>query len=211
MANPEPTVPLIVYLHADRLIPKRPHLGNGTHIPCSDHVVETQALATLLFASAFWSLRQAGLLAIEIVDDANGRSPHTEVMLTSVGRYERPGLEGAVMADLEGPETLSEVVFRWSAQHSTDPWHDGVAEVVAEATAAGYLREVPSGGGLLARWLPGRSSLEPDCERIRDLGGRYESFAREWGGFEVEESALHGALVEQCRKALIASSERWYP
>lgn len=200
----EPTIPLIVYLHADRLIPKHSHLSDGTHVPCSGHVVDTEALATLLFESAFWSLRRAGLLAMEIVGP-------DEVRLTRLGEGGRPGFEGAIMSNIEGEDLLSEVVFRWSAVHSTDPWHDGVHEVMAEAVAAGYLREVPTTGGVLARLFSGGSALEPDCARIGDLKDRYDSFARAWERFRAEESTVHETLNEQCRQSLLASSERWYP
>jgi hypothetical protein len=208
MPDSEPTVPLIVYLFADRLIPKQSHLSDGTHVPCSGHVVETQALATLLFATGFWGLREAGLLAMEVADIGNG---HREVRLKQLEESARPGLEGAILSNLGGQDALSEVVLRWSASRSTDPWHDGVREVVAEGVGAGFLHEVPPHGGVLARWFSGGSALEPDCVRIAGLMDRYESFTRSWGRFKSEESALHEALSEECRRALLASSERWYP
>lgn len=208
MAEHEPTVPLIVYLHADRLIPKHSHLSDGTHVPCSGHVVETEALATLLFATAFWSLRQAGLLALDVAEIGNG---HREVRLKQLGERARPGLEGAILSNLGGDDLLSEVVLRWSASHSTDPWHDGVNEVVAEAVVAGYMRKMPPSGGVLARLFSGGTALEPDCARIGSLKDRYESFTLAWERFRLEESAVHEALRERCRRSLLASAECWYP
>ncbi|MGH2736894.1 MAG: hypothetical protein ACRDKZ_15040 [Actinomycetota bacterium] len=203
-------MPLLVYLHADRFVARSSRLIDGTPVPCSDQAVHTQPLATLLFASAFWSLRELGLLDMEVVERRNvlGMFPHAEIKVAPRGRDERPGLEGSILDNLEGEEALRDVVCRWSGSHSTDPWHDTVHEAVSEAVAGGYLTEVKEDCGALARFLWGGSHLEPDCRRIGGLGTTVERFADSWRRFQ--QDTLCDRLTEQCKKSLLACTERWY-
>jgi hypothetical protein len=68
----KPSVPVIVYLFADRFVTKHPVLIEGTSIPCSNVRVQRGELAVRLLSSGFWSLRQQGLIHMEL---AEGRSP----------------------------------------------------------------------------------------------------------------------------------------
>jgi hypothetical protein len=212
MSYDEPSVPLIVYLFADRLIPWRSGLSPGTHIPCCEHDVETSALATSLFATAFWSLWQHGLIEMEIVEHPHAKwsSHRVELRVRPLERRARPGLEGEVMGGLRFEEDIGDVVGRWSSMRSTDPWHDAIREVAAEALAGGYLRQIESKGGVLARWLLRGAELEPDRRRIASLEGQFDRFNNDWSRFRVEGDALHDRLIEGCRRSLMACTECWY-
>jgi hypothetical protein len=213
VSDHKPTVPLIVYLHADRLIPGHSRLSNHTRVPCTGEVVETDALATLLLASAVWSLSLQGLIVVEIFETSGAGWTYSrkDVELQEVKHEERPGLEGAILNNLRGEEILPAVVDKWSAERSTDPWHDCVREVLPEAVAAGYVREVQANGRMLARFLGGGAEFEPDCGRIASLQSRFDWFARAWKQFRDEESLLHERLLEQCRRSLLGATECWYP
>jgi hypothetical protein len=213
MADVQPSVPLVAYLFATRLLPERHRTPHGTHIPCTHEWVPTQPLAVLLFASAFWSLRNRGLIAMEVDgNSSNGLiAHHQDVSVRRLASESRPGLEGAVMDHLEDEGTLCDVVCRWSGDGSTDPWHDTVHEEVAEALEWGYLREVPNNGGVIARFLWRESELEPNCGRIRSLEAEFGHFSTEWSRFRDREAPLHDRLNAECMRSLRACTEAWYP
>jgi hypothetical protein len=139
-----------------------------------------------------------------------GIFPHAEIKVVPRAHARRPGLEGSIMDNLEGEETVRDVVCRWSGSHSTDPWHDAIHEAVAEAVDEGYLKEVEGNGGPLARFLWGGSHLEPDCGRIGRLASRFEEFDRAWLAFKQGDGSTHDRLIEHCKKSLLACTERWY-
>ena len=207
-----PSAPLIFYLFADRIVPKHPMLVEGTSIPCTEVRVQKGALAVRLLASAFWSLRQQGVVEIEVAESPQARTmlrrPH--VRIAPVERVERPGLEGAVLASLEGRETVHDVICRWAEVGSTDPWHDVIAEVVREAVANGLIREVEAAGGVLTKLLGDSVGLEPACDRIAALESRFQQLDSSWVEFQRREKVLHDGLAGQCKSSLVACTERWY-
>jgi hypothetical protein len=207
-----PSVPVIFYLFADRIVPKHPMLVEGTSIPCTEVRVQKGALAVRLLSSAFWSLRQQGVIEIEVAESSPARRmlrrPDVGVFLLK--RAERPGLEGTVLASLEDRETVHDVICRWSELGSTDPWHDVIAEVVSEAVANGLIREVEASGGVLTKLLGDSVGLEPVCGRIAALEGRFQELDSSWLEFQGREKALHDGLTGQCKRSLVACTERWY-
>ena len=207
-----PSVPVIFYLFADRIVPKHPKLVEGTSIPCTEARVQTGALAVRLLASAFWSLRQQGVIEIEVAESRPARRMlrRPDVRVSPLKRAERPGLEGTVLASLEDRETVHDVICRWSELGSTDPWHDVVAEVVGEAVANGLIREVEGTGGVLTKLLGDSVGLEPVCGRIAALEGRFQQLDSSWLEFRGREKALHDGLTGQCKRSLAACTERWY-
>lgn len=212
MPEDNPSVPLLVYLHADRFVARSSRLIDGTPVPCSDHAVHTRPLAALLFAAGFWSLAREHLIDIEPTEHRSvmGFFPHAEIKVVPRAHATRPGLEGSIMESLEGAETVRDVVCRWSGSRSTDPWHDAIHEAVAEALAGGYLKEVEEDGGTLARLFWGGTHLEPDCGRIGRLEARFEEFDRSWLRFKGGGGSTHDRLIEQCKKSLLSCTERWY-
>ena len=213
MSDVEPSVPLIAYLFADRLLPPRRN-SHGTHVPCSTQCVHTQSLAVLLFSAAFWSLREQALIELNIVEHPSTRWPvhhHHDVNLKRLDRASRPGLEGAVMESLEDETTLCDVVYRWSDKHSNNPWHDVIEEETAEALAAGYLKPASENTGVLARLIGHGNELDSDCSKIAGLEGKFSSFHESWGDFRENESPVYEHVTTECKKALLTCTECWYP
>jgi hypothetical protein len=208
----QPSVPVIVYLYADRFVTKHPVLIEGISIPCSKVRVQRGELAVRLLSSAFWSLRQQGLIQMELAESRSARRifRRPEVRLVPLKRVERPGLEGAVIANLEDKDTAHDVICRWSDLGSMDPWHDVIAEVVKEAVAIGLIREVEVAGGMLTKLLGDSMGLEPDCDRIAAFRNRFEELASSWREFQGREKPLHDGLTAQCKRSLAACTERWY-
>jgi hypothetical protein len=211
MAEVEPSVPLVVYFFADRLLPPRKG-ANGMHLPCSAESVQTQSLAVLLLSVAFWSLREQDLVELHLVHHSTTRWPvhHHDVNLKRLDRDSRPGLEGALLENLEDETTLCDVVSKWSTRHSNNPWHEVIEEEVAEAAAAGYLRST-SADGVLTRLLGSGTELESDCTRIAGLDGDFLRFQVSWSDFQENEPLLHDHLRSECKRALLTCTECWYP
>jgi hypothetical protein len=208
----EPSVPVIVYLCADKFVTKHPVLFEGTSVPCSKVRVQRGELAVQLLSSAFWSLRQQGLVHLELVESGTSRRifRRPEVRLGSSRRVERPGLEGALISNLNDGETVHDVICRWSKLGSTDPWHDVIAECVKEAVAVGLIREVDVAGSGLTKFFGHQVGLEPDCGRITALYDRSHELASAWREFQKGEKPLHDGLTGQCKRSLEACTERWY-
>jgi hypothetical protein len=207
----EPSVPVVAYLCADRFVPKHSVLLEETSIPCSKVSVQRGELAVQLLSSAFWSLREQALVHLELIERGTSRRiRHPEVRLGSSRRVERPGLEGALILNLEDGETVHDVICRWAKVGSTDPWHDVIAECVKEAVAVGLIREVDVAGRGLMKFLGHQVGLEPDCSRIAALYNRGQELASAWREFQRREKPLHDGLAGQCRRALEACTERWY-
>jgi hypothetical protein len=214
MSDVEPSAPLIAYLFADRLLSSRPARPQGTHVPCSDEYVQTQPLAVLLFATAFWSLRERALIAMDVADDPGTRwhVHHVAVNVKRLDTASRPGLEGAVMDNLEEEGTLCDVVCRWSSLHSNNPWHDVIEEEKSEALSAGYLRAVTeNNSGVLARLLGNGTELESDCSKIAGLETQFHRFHGSWKAFEEKESTFYDHLTADCKRSLLTCTECWYP
>jgi hypothetical protein len=212
MADVQPSVPLLAYLFAARLLPGHQRVSSSTQVPCTHEQVPTRPLAVLLFTTAFWSLRQQGLIEL-VPDDGSGNGlirHHRDVAVRRLGAEARPGLEGAVMDHLDGAATVCDVVSRWSGDGSVDPWHDAVHEGVAEALMWGYLREVPRHGGVIARFLWRESEFEADCARIASLDRKFEHFSGQWAAFRDLEGAFHDHLVTECKRSLLSCTEAWY-
>jgi hypothetical protein len=205
-------VPMIFYLFGDRIVPKHPLLVEGTSIPCTEVKVQKGSLAVRLLSSAFWSLRQQGVIQIEVAENrpASRMLRRPDVRVSPLKRVERPGLEGTVLASLEDRETVHDVICRWSERGSTDPWHDVIAEVVREAVANRLIREVEPAGGVLTKLLGDSVGLEPICDRIAALEGRFQELNSSWVEFQGREKALHDGLTGQCKRSLVACTERWY-
>jgi hypothetical protein len=207
-----PSVPVIFYLFADRIVPKHAPLVEGTSVPCTEVRVQKGALAVRLLSSAFWSLRQQGVIEIEVAESRPARRMlrRPDLRASPLRRVERPGLEGAVLAALKDREMVHDVICRWSEVGSTDPWHDVLAEVVREAVANGLIREVEPAGGVLTKLLGDSVGLEPVCRRIAGLEPRFQQLNSSWLEFQGREKALHDGLTGQCKKSLVACTERWY-
>jgi hypothetical protein len=173
-----PSVPVIFYLFADRIVPKHPMLVEGTSIPCTEVRVQKGALAVRLLSSAFWSLRQQGVIEIEVAESPPARRMlrRADVGVSLLKRAERPGLEGTVLASLEDRETVHDVICRWSELGSTDPWHDVIAEVVSEAVANGLIREVEASGGVLTKLLGTMWGSSPSAAGSRHSRAGFSSW-----------------------------------
>ena len=213
MSDVQPSVPLIAYLFADRLLPPRTGRSHGIHVPCTNEHVQLESLAILLFSAAFWSLREQGLIALHVVEHPSARWPvhHSDVSLERLDGATRPGLEGAVMENLGGEATLCDVVYGWSSQHTNNPWHDVIQEVVDEALIAGYLHSASENTGVLGRLLGHGTELESDCSKIADVEEDFSRFHELWRDFRANESPLCEHLTSECKRALLTCTERWYP
>lgn len=206
----KPSVPVIVYLYAHRLVPRESLPIGGTEVPCTDMRVQSNALAVLLFATSFWSLRRQGLIDMELVQSRRGSIfPQIDVRVRLSDHRDRSGLEGALITNLEDDGTVREVISRWARYGSTNPWRDVISGIVKEAVAEEFIREAQVSRGVIARLLGGGRELEPDCGRITALEEKFDAFASSWQEFQGREKLLHDRLCGQCKKSLMACAEYW--
>jgi hypothetical protein len=104
-------------------------------------------------------------------------------------------LEGTVLDTLPAAadaaaQDVHEVVRRWIAQDVPDPCAEVIAWVVRDAIEAGFLR--------------GSGRICSDAALRADLTAQSALVAARWRRFQASEPALHGALLQQCRSAIMS-------
>src|SRR4051812_39598987 len=87
-----PSSSLLFYLFAERVAPSA---RRGTRAPLADVRVQSAPLACALFAVAFWQLREAGLVRLELVHEQHflKSSTRLRVTRTSIAESQRDGIE----------------------------------------------------------------------------------------------------------------------
>jgi hypothetical protein len=205
---------LLMYLFADRFLEPKGFRHAGIAVPCRDDVeVRLDSLAPMMFAGALWSLREAGLVALELQSKKRlGLIPTTKVVVRRAGDAVRPGLEGVVLETLldSGDDDVKDLIRRWFGSDVESPHHDVVAVEIEEAIRAGLLArvETDAGRGRVLSTLLGSTkvSVEPQCDRIATVEGVDDLLAR-WQHFAATEPDLHTELVERCGKAITSRTE----
>lgn len=169
----EPTASELVYLFADRLVPAV--TGRATQ---GGVKVPEQPLANVLFATAFWSLREQGHLYMEL--DKRSR---VRVRVTEREQSQRRALEGLIMANMptKGGMDASSVIYSCWREDSINPWND-VLQVAAEDV----------------------SGMSRDCGKLAALAGAFDDFVRRWQRFQTSEPVLYQALLDECGGGIVA-------
>lgn len=212
MTQPENEMPspaLLLYLYADRLMPKDKALTQGFEVPCRDTKVQMNPLAEHLLALSFWYLREQGLISLEIVRGKVLFVKTTKVVVRRTGTGTRPGLEGALLNHVgqDSGTKISDVIYRWYGSDSSNPHWDVVNAVTQEALAGGYLRTVDVDRGAVGGFLLGKTKLEPVCESIVPLEGAFNDVASRWQNFQTTEAELQKELLDACRDGIKSRRE----
>lgn len=205
---------LLLYLFADRFVPEKKFRSVGVEIPCRNVQVKLEELAAGLFAVAFWSLREQGIIGLEAFRARRMLVvPTTRVRVSGLGSAPRPGLEGEILKALgeKKEDHVYALVRRWFGTNSRSPHWDVVRVVIKEAMDLGYMsqKEEETGRGAVTGFFLGKTrvKLDPSCEKISSLEGHLEEFASRWENFQSSETELYGALLEQARKAINSRTE----
>ena len=203
-----PSVSTLLYLFADRIVPRDTAWTTGVEVPCAGVKVQRRPLAALMFAAAFFSLRQQGLVELSLGTRRALFVPNQAVNVTGVAGAERPALEGAVLAHLTATteDHVYEIIRRWFRTSAADPWHSVIEQGVQEAAALEYLVSVDAHRGRVGAWLLGETKRTGACDRIAALAGDYEEFAAHWQRFCRSERELCRPLMSECERAI---RSRW--
>jgi hypothetical protein len=214
---PTPTPSLLVYLFADRLLPSDTIVRLGAPVPCSTAQVKMTDLSRTLLAVTFWSLRERGLIELQLVRRRRlllGSKWGIAVQRLDV----EPafGLERAFMtlpnidpdayvdqdtSGLPGPlGDVSEVLSSWFAGGHEDPEWKVVETVLGEAEQVGLLKR---------RGEHSKSTTVVSCAAISEQRPRYDAFENAWRDFQRSERTLHAQLLHACGRGIAGA--RSYP
>ena len=180
----EPTASGLVYLFAHELVP--PVTGrtsrSAVKVPCREGImVPQQPLATVLLATAFWSLREQGYIILEI-----DKKMWVRVRVTGREQVQHQGLEGQIMANLptRGGMDVASIIYSCWRGNSINPWND----VVAAAAQA-------------------MSGITQECGKLTTLAGAFADVAQRWQRFQTSEPVLYKALLDECVRGIVARTE----
>ena len=203
-----PSPSLLAYLFADRILEPDGALGLAAPVPCTDRQVEAADLAAVLFAVAFWSLRERGAVRLEL-----GRRRllvgRRRLEVTRIRAESRVSLEGAVMdmpntdpdalvdEDTSGKPgplgNVRDVICAWFKTTCEDPEWKVVSMVLQEAAELG-----------LASQDGEQERHRLHCDAVTAERAAFDAFAARWRRFEEGEAAICSALRREC-----ASGIRW--
>ena len=199
---------ILACIFADRLTPRESVLGKGVDAPLGAVKVQKKALGTLLFAVAFWNLRQDGVLSLEYHEQKRFLGTRKRVLVHLREDAEAEWLEGAVLESLTGIEGdhVRDVVGRWFGQDVSDPFGDVIRSASDGAVKLGYLRNATNDRPA-ARFGRPHVKFEPVTEHIAALEPAFTRFAFSWRRFEDREPELYTALLDACRKGITDREE----
>jgi hypothetical protein len=205
----------LIYLFADRVVetiaPARWFL-KGTRVPCKDVEVRTDRLACLLLASAFWTLREQGLIQLAVITKKRWIFDTVQVEVVPLNQAARSGLEQLLVDSItrEG-DSVAGVIRRAFAESVTDPWTDVVKEAVRDAIASGYVEDVGARSDVYNSGpAQGQRELRPKCGEIANLESQFEGFAALWERFRSSEPALYEQLLRNCENAVLSCREKYF-
>lgn len=226
-----PTADLLVYLFADRVVAPSRNPISFARAPCRDKTVKLAGLAATLFASAFVSLQQRGLVSLRLVQEG-------EKWMVNVGcvKWATPlGLEGGIMkvlGDKGSESTIRDIIWDWcyaarikeieeivgheaayglrdrldririTFQPPLDSNGNVVRAVMQEAVDLGYITIGDARRGALAKWAWGRTKAVGNCETIRRLDGEVDRFLEAWRSLQQREPELYSKLMLQCKDVM---------
>jgi hypothetical protein len=194
-------------MFGDRVVQPAGSFG-GTEVPWSGVRVSVSDLSAAVFAVSFWSLRECGALQLRLTRRrALGLfRPHGVAVTAGSNAGPRAGYEDAVLQQVaRGAGSAYDVVRGWFGRDVCHPEGAVLALAQQEMLQVGYAHEVgaESSGGV----LPGRTRVEPLTDRIGAAHTRFDRVHAGWQRFCDEETALAGALVESCRRAIRSRQE----
>ncbi|HVE75891.1 MAG TPA: hypothetical protein VND22_03880 [Actinomycetota bacterium] len=198
----------MLYLFADRFIPPDKALTVGIEVPCKNIKVQRKPLTAEMFAVAFHSLREAGVITMELTTKKVLFVKTTRVGVTLVKQESRPGLEGAIVANAGGEDHVKGIIRAWYGQDVDDPWSMVIKEGVDEAIGAGLMGHVDAERGAVGSLLMGKTRVEPKCEQIATLQPEFDLWAGRWDLFKGNEAQLYKELVGECGNAIQSRLEQ---
>lgn len=194
------TASALVFLFADQFVGPPPRHLMGIEVPCRAIKVHALSLAAVLCATALWSLREQGLVALNIVKRRRAFVfQWNELSVLQLDTDQRVGVEGVMMGYLPEPIGRTSLTYQWSHV---------VQAAVNEVVTVRCLeqREVPDYTGM---W-PG-SLVIPNCARIATFTQAAHDIAARWQHFQVSERRLYEVLMKECWNGVQPYDPTWRP
>jgi hypothetical protein len=157
-------------------------------------------LVQTLFASSFWSLRQQGLLTLDVVEKKRLFIKSREVEVRPAGTGQASGLEGELLETLRGMGSGSadQVVYRWYRKDHANAYAYVIQRVIQEAATQGLL-DSDQMSGLAGLGNGPKGTL--DTNRVDALGPSLAETLQRWQSFQTAEPDLYATLMAQCEGA----------
>jgi hypothetical protein len=205
-----PSVPCLLYLAADQLVPRRmsARMLKATKVPCRPVWVQPIRLSATIAAATFLSLRDAGSLTLHL-QDVTSKEPdwlppgrlrsHTTLTVTEADTTPQEGLAGELLAIARDAPNGLLGDFQTNGRLIAD---GGLPNgMFAYPFVRNLVRTELLDAGYYTRSQ--RFRVQPDCERIATLDQARTATVRWWEQRQATEPRLCAALVAVCRRASI--------
>lgn len=210
--TPQPSsaadAPLLLYFLGDQAAPEHGHFpGQNTDIPGREARANKTDLAGLLFAVAFWDLRERGALSLALKESKVLFVKTTHVEATLTQQVPCAGLEAGLQELLarKQADTVDHLVRAWYGKDMVDPWAQAIYAVQNDGYKQGYFADAERG---IMGTLKGKPRVLPNQEAITPRLPEAEALLAKWRAFQSAESALATQLVKECASAVRARLEQ---
>jgi hypothetical protein len=223
----QPSPSMLVYLFADRIFQQGERAKWKTMVPCKEDVtVAAKDLAAGLLTVSFWNLREQRLIRFEPSQKQTlfvGSSPALRIVKVNhieqndfIGRI---ALESLILTSLSDHE--DDDVSNLLKQHLLVPgawpevqlYEQLIGMPAKEALIFGYIensrgedpvevRKPVTLGRVGSGPLRLAEGLEPRCEKIAALEGRFDDFALRMQSFQTAEAEIYALLLDECAGAI---------
>lgn len=214
-----PSACCLLYLFADQVVEHSTILSHldaqhGVRLPCGKTPVQLGPLERLVFAWAFWNLRERGLIELNYLepvehDDAKQADPDDrlplDIAVKRVGDLAGgQGVEADVLRACGAEdELIGPVLRRWAGEHLPLPIYAVVRALHLEVASFGLveLKDQENGLDPFTDHRVAHFASE-DCERITGLEPRFAGLLAAWREFGEQRPQAATDLEEQCRLGL---------
>jgi hypothetical protein len=226
------TPSMLVYLFADRIFPQGGRAKWKMTVPCKEDVtVAANDLAAGIIAVSFLNLREQGIIRLEpFQKESRWKGPRPALRVVKPNQIEEDELIGGTALEwlilmslrdqAEDDDVRNLLNQRWlvpGALRAAHLYEHVIGMAATQAIFFGYiesssgdepqevLRKV--GNPVTHGWWLGvplrlAEELEPRCEKIATLEGRFEEFALRMQNIQSTEAELYGLLVDECAGAI---------
>lgn len=192
-----PSKASLVLLFADQIVPAKTAVTRGVQVPGKEAKVQMAALARLLMACSLWSMREQGVVSVDLrQEERKGllrKKTISAVHVEPTGK-QAVGVERTVHALIpdQGATALAvtkKLVARSSAIPAADviKWFTKLAEIEGlVAVDEGFMKD----------------KVHPVPERVAGLEPAFAELRNAWTTFQGREPDLCNALLDECKRGI---------
>jgi hypothetical protein len=187
-------------LFADQVVPKDKAMTRGFQVPGTDVKVQLVALARLLAAATLWSMRERGLVSVDLVHEER-KGLFGKKKTSTVVRVERSGKEGRGIDGLVTRMVPDEGTTAWRVtaslvgQKSQQPGAQLLSRLIVLAGEEGVVEAEVN------KWTSTKAH-PPSTERVAELEPVFAEVRDAWQRFQEGEPELAAALLAECKTGI---------